>query len=140
MISSLTETYRLWRGMLFREKLKNVRVFNSGIQVKDKSWWGSDNVHPLQPGYHKMAGHLATGISSMWTADDPGDDSEETGNKRARDPEASSNVAPHKRPAWLTTSDNFIARDFQARGGYRGRWGRGNRGRWTRSGPPSSYF
>jgi hypothetical protein len=46
MVSSLTETYRLWRGMLFREKLKNVRVFNTGILVKDKSWWGSDNVAP----------------------------------------------------------------------------------------------
>jgi hypothetical protein len=48
MVTSLSETYRLWRGMLFRKKLKNVRVFNTGILIKDRSWWGSDNVHPLQ--------------------------------------------------------------------------------------------
>jgi hypothetical protein len=117
------------------------RIFNSGSLLKDRTWWGSDNVHPLQPGYYKMAGHLVSSISSMWTPEDPEDTVEEPGTNRARDPEISSNVAPTKRPAWLHASDSFIARDQQTRGGFRGRWGRGNRGRWaSRGGPASSYY
>jgi hypothetical protein len=46
MLEGLDTTHRLWRGMLFRERIPNVKVCNVGKVISEKSLWGTDLVHP----------------------------------------------------------------------------------------------
>jgi hypothetical protein len=61
-------THRLWRGMLFRERIPNVKVCNVGKVISEKSLWGTDPVHPVPEGYSAMGEFILRGFSSMLEA------------------------------------------------------------------------
>jgi hypothetical protein len=65
MLADLEATSRSWRGICFREKLRNMKLCNVAGAVADKQYWGADLVHPVRAGYEVIAGYLAKGLTSM---------------------------------------------------------------------------
>jgi hypothetical protein len=132
MLASLTAIQRQWRGMVFRDNIQDVKIINCGAQIKDKTWWADDHVHPLPQAYQHLATNIVSGMSNQVNTadDDPSADSTLAG-KRDLDKDAGCNSAQAKRAAWLTRDDTYVTRVRQPRGGFRGRGSRGGRGRWA---------
>jgi hypothetical protein len=55
LLDNLDSTKKLWPGMAFREKLQNTKICNVGRLLSERTHWGTDPVHPLPDGYHKVA-------------------------------------------------------------------------------------
>jgi hypothetical protein len=143
MLEGLDATHRLWRGMLFRERIPNVKVCNVGKLISEKLLWGSDPVHPVPEGYNAMGKFILKGLSSMLeaTATDTGanggssggGDENSSGKRQLEDDSVQGGVP--KRPSWVLRNDNYVTRredrpyNFRGRGGNGGFGGGG--GRWT---------
>jgi hypothetical protein len=134
MMSSLAGTQRLWRGMIFREQLSHVKVFNCNSLIQDRIWW-QESVHLTPAGYDRLASHITTCfINLVKKQTDLEEDTLDEAKKKPRVEEAD----PSRRissSSWLARSDNFVAvprGGTRGRGGfYRGRYGRpltGNQG------------
>jgi hypothetical protein len=138
MLADLDNVHKLWRGMIFREKLSNVKVVNVGKLLAEQAYWGTDPVHPIQDGYNAVASYIRKGFISM--AEKSGDKCSEvsSGGKRALEEDAEAALTAQKRPFWVTRNDDFVTRRDTSwrgqqggsggRGGGGGGWGRG-RGR-----------
>jgi hypothetical protein len=124
ILDNLDSTQKLWRGMAFREKIQNTKICNVARLLSEGSYWGTDPVHPLPDGYHKVASYVLTGLRSMLRKQEPDVD---TNRKRPREGEGLADFvassAP-KRPAWLTKSEDFVTRSER---GTRGFWRGGGR-------------
>jgi hypothetical protein len=140
LLEGLDATHRLWRGMLFREKIPNVKVCNVGKAIAEKALWGSDPVHPSPDGYNVVSKFVLRGFASMLetkpveTTD--GDVEEVQGAKRRLEDDGGQVGIP-KRPFWVLRNDDFVTRRDENRGSnFRGRSGNGGggRGRWPRRG------
>jgi hypothetical protein len=141
MLADLDSTHKLWRGMMFREKIANIKVCNVGKLLADVNLWGTDPVHPTQDGYHLVANYLRKGLCEMMekcssTAVSTtgigggGGDSGASGEKRTLEDEDALLQGAPKRPFWATRNEDFVARDDGWRGGRNeGRGGGRGRGR-----------
>jgi hypothetical protein len=140
MLAGLAGVQKLWRGMLFRERLRNTKVCNVGPQLEEIQWWLGDPVHPTTEGYTVVVDHIIRGLTSLEekrllaeqeeaSSDDPG--------KRGREHDDTGSTPGPKRPQW--DPDCYAARQdslFHRRGGGgsgRGYFFSGNRG-WPRRG------
>jgi hypothetical protein len=146
LVCGLDATHKLWRGMLFRERLANTKVCNTSKLFADKAFWGSDPVHPTPDGYNAMAKFIIRGFSSMLSGSggaggdgggsgggsgaDKVDRDTPSGSKRLLEDDSSLGGVPN-RPIWVHRSDDFVMRnEGNRRGGGLGDRGRG--GQWWR--------
>jgi lysophospholipase L1-like esterase len=56
---------KLWRGMAFRDRLRNLKVTNVSTQVADQELWMEDGVHMTEDGYTIVARHIICGLEAM---------------------------------------------------------------------------
>jgi uncharacterized membrane protein YgcG len=127
----LDSTHKLWRGIAFRDKVFNFKVYNVSKLLGEQTWWRSDAVHPTVEGYNRVATFITKGFRTMLDKGDGtesnagGDGSAGSSSKGAAEESMSS--AP-KRPAWLSRSENYVTRrdnvPFRGRGGSGGGGGR----------------
>jgi hypothetical protein len=64
-LSNLDSTYRLWRSLSFRERLRNTKICNSSNLVADEMMWPGDPVHPSAEAYNRICGYLIKGMEAM---------------------------------------------------------------------------
>jgi uncharacterized membrane protein YgcG len=131
MLADLEATTRSWRGICFREKLRNTKLCNVAGAVADKQFWGIDPVHPLRAGYEVIADYLVKGLTSM-------EQKRTLSNEEMLEVDSSKRMLqgevvfpPAKRHQWATGNDDFVSRQansWDLSGGSRG--GRGGRGGW----------
>jgi hypothetical protein len=152
LVGALDSTHKLWRGMLFRERMPNTKVCNTSKIISDKAFWGPDPVHPSPEGYNAMGKFVLRGFSTMLgslgggggsgggigggNTDSTGDDGDRetpAGSKRFLEDDGGLGGIP-KRPFWVHRSDEYVTRnDGNRRGGSFGdRGGRGQGGQWWR--------
>jgi hypothetical protein len=142
-IGDLEEHQRMWRGISFREKIRNVKVVSAASLLADATWWGTDPVHPTNAGYERVAKFVLQGLRSMEAKREDFFKAEEAKEGRKRPlnespPSSSQTDMRAKRGPWQSTGD-YVVRQEQPWGAYRGRGGRGGRGGWPR-GRGGQYF
>jgi hypothetical protein len=131
-LGDLDACHRLWRGLAHRDKIKNLKVCNTGHLVADKLHWGSDPVHPHESGYDLITRYLINGCNDMEgkRKEILDDHLDERPAKAARCDANIPAPPPRFRPAWMSSSGQFVtptsSRPFSrgrgrpfARGGYR---------------------
>jgi hypothetical protein len=148
LLEGLDATHMLWHGMLFREKIPNVKVCNVGKVISEKALWGSDPVHPSPEGYNAVSKFILRGFASMLetkSAEPAGGGADEVpGSKRRLEDDGGHGGFP-KRPYWVLRNDDYVTRrDENRASNFRGRGGNGGgggRGRWAGRGGywPSGY-
>jgi hypothetical protein len=131
MLADLEATSRSWRGICFREKLRNIKLCNVAGAVADKQFWGADPVHPVRASYDVIAGYLVKGLTTMEQKrlQSNVEILEVDSTKRPLPGEVI--LPPAKRQQWTTGNDDFVSRQINSwdtYGGGRGR--RGGRGSW----------
>jgi hypothetical protein len=143
-VDGLDATHKLWRGMLFRERIANTKVCNTSKIIADKVFWGTDPVHPTPDGYSAMAKFIIRGFSSMLSvtggpggeggggSSGKGAEEAPSGSKRPVEDDGGGSVP--KRPFWVHRSEDFVTRSEGnwRGGGYGDRGGRGRGGQWWR--------
>jgi hypothetical protein len=144
-IADLEEHQRLWRGIGFREKVRNLKVVTAAKLLADKKWWSGDPVHPTSEGYERVAKFIIQGLKSMEQKRDSILKEEEAVKERKRpradsQTEATGNTSAAKRGPWQSTGD-YVTRQEPSWGPSRGRGGHGGRAGWMRGrGGRFSYF
>jgi hypothetical protein len=86
ILAGIEGLQKLWRGMAFRERLKNLRVINVGPKIAAEPFWVADAVHLTDDGY-AVAANFVTGVLDSMEDRRRAvlDDSEESGpGKRGR--------------------------------------------------------
>jgi uncharacterized membrane protein YgcG len=118
ILAGIVGLQKLWRGMAFRERLRNLRVINVGPKIAAEAFWMADAVHLTDEGYAVAANFIMGVLDSMEERRRVAlDDSEESGpGKRGLD--RSEDGQSVKRPA--ASQGDFAARSDQQRG--RGVW------------------
>jgi hypothetical protein len=110
ILDGLTSLQKLWRGMTFRERIRNLKICNVGHLLGEFKWWVSDPVHPTSEGYDLVTNHLIVGLTSL-EEKRLQLEKEEAGisdnSKRNLDLEESA-VQPSKRSTWDT--DSYVTR------------------------------
>jgi hypothetical protein len=109
-LSDLNACHRLWRGLAHRDKLKNLKVCNVSHILSGKHLWTTDPVHPGDEGYKLVTRYLIQGVTDMEgkrkaMLDDVPD---EHAAKMARHDPQGDSTPPTFRPAWMTTSGQFV--------------------------------
>jgi hypothetical protein len=127
LVGALDTTHKLWRGMLFRERMPNAKVCNTSKIISDKSFWGTDTVHPTPDRYRAMAKFVLRGFSTMLgrlggggggsgggnggrNTDSLGEDGDRdtpSGSKRFLEDDSCLGGDP-KRPFWVHRSDEYL--------------------------------
>jgi hypothetical protein len=131
IMQGLAAVQKLWRGMAFRDRIRNLKVTNVSMQVVDQELWTGDGVHMTEDGYAVVAHHITCGLEAMEarrTASETNLDQEAGGMKRARS--GSGEATEPKRPLG-SLGGCFVER--QEFCGGRGR-GRPFGGRFSRGG------
>jgi hypothetical protein len=133
ILHGLAAVQKLWRGMAFRDRLRNIKITNVSTQVADQEMWLDDGVHLVEDGYVAVARHITSGLEAMEarrTASEADYEQDASGGiKRARS--GSREAAEPKRPLSNFSSGGcFVERNEQFGGRGRGRpfGGRFNRG------------
>jgi hypothetical protein len=99
IMQGLAAVQKLWRGMAFRDRLRNLKVTNVSTQVVDQELWLGDGVHLVEEGYAIVARHITCGLEAMEArrlASEVELDQEVGGSKRARS--GSGEATEPKRP------------------------------------------
>jgi uncharacterized membrane protein YgcG len=131
-MGELANTQKLWRGVAFRERLKNIKVVNASHLLEEATWWGGDPVHPTTTGYDRLANFMVTGFTAMIAKQEASVAEEEVMETPKRPLDSSSiQHSAAKRPAWLSSNEQFVTRSYDQHRGHRGR-GRGYRGSFYR--------
>jgi hypothetical protein len=141
MLAEIETANRAWRGICFREKVRNVKLCNAGSVLAVKHLWNTDPVHPTIEGYEKVAEYILNGVQSMEARRSAANlemMEAEPAKRPLTDPEAGPS---YKRGYW--TSGEFVSRDTRwisqeqqgfggqrGRGGGRGGWNPRGRGGW----------
>jgi hypothetical protein len=142
-LADIEAANRMWRGLCFRDRIRNIKLCNAGHLLADPLMWNEDPVHPDTAGYKKVVDYLLKGLASMEERrlSNIRADLEVEQNKRPRQEEAPTEP-DLRRPAWTRADDNYVSRDTRwisypenrGRGGYRGRgyggWPRRAGGWW----------
>jgi hypothetical protein len=137
IMQGLAAVQKIWRGMAFRDRLRNLKVTNVSTQVADQELWMGDGVHMTEDGYTIVVRHITCGLEAMEarrTASEVELDQEAGGSKRDRS--GSGEATEPKRPL-SSLGGCFVERQEFPRGRGRGRpfGGRFNRGGgWPRRG------
>jgi hypothetical protein len=137
IMQGLAAVQKLWRGMGFRDRIRNLKVTNVSTQVADQELWLDDGVHLTEDGYSVVARHITSGLEAMEarrTASEADLDQEAGGMKRGRS--GSGEATEPKRPLG-SLGGCFVERQEYSGGRGRGRpfGGRFNRGGgWPRRG------
>jgi hypothetical protein len=126
LAKSLDSTHKLWRGMVFREKLCLTKICNTTRLLTDGQQWGQDPVHPSPDGYRQVTDYVLAGLRALCTGKESV--SEETGAKRGLAEEDAGSLSAPKRPTWVSRSETFATRSEVFRG--RGRGYGGGSGCW----------
>jgi hypothetical protein len=127
MLADIETANRTWRGICFREKVRNVKLCNASSVLAVKHLWGNDPVHPSIEGYEKVAEYILNGVQSMEARRSAANFEmmeAEPAKRPLPDPEAGPS---YKRGYW--TSGEFVSRDTrwinQEQQGFGGRGGHG---------------
>jgi hypothetical protein len=140
IMHGLAAVQNLWRGMAFRDRLRNLMVTNVSTQIADQELWLEDGVHLVEDGYVTVGHHIISGLEAMearrW-ASESDFDQDVGGSKRANS--GSGEAMEPKRPlsSLGNSSSCFVERQEHLGGRGRGRsfGGRFPRGRgWPRRG------
>jgi hypothetical protein len=131
LLAATAAVQKLWRGMTFRSKLRNVKVCDVGSRVKDAGLW-EDSVHLSAEGYNTVAQYIMGGFAAMEAKRraDGGDDGEAEA-KRRREDEGGVPASNKKR---IGDTGNFVKRQDPFWRGGRGGYGGGGGGRGYRGG------
>jgi hypothetical protein len=143
ILHGLAAVQKLWRGMAFRDRLRNLKVTNVSTQIADQEMWLGGGVNLVEEGYEAVARHITSGLEAMETRRSASEaDFEQdagSGIKRARS--GSRETEEPKRPlssqSNISSSGCFVERQEHLGGRGRGRpfGGRFHRGGgWPRRG------
>jgi hypothetical protein len=152
ILGATAAVQKLWRGMAFRSKLRNLKVCDIGGRVKDPALW-ENSVHLTADGYSTVAQYIMGGFAVMKAKrqSDGGEDGEaEAKRRRDEEPGAAATGTNKKRYGdagnFVTRQDSFW-REGRGGGGYGGGGGRGFRGGgwgswrgWPAGGSSSSFY
>jgi hypothetical protein len=58
LVQNLDSTHKLWRGMIFRERVPLIKVCNTTKILEDRQYWAQDPVHPSPEGYRRVASYV----------------------------------------------------------------------------------
>jgi hypothetical protein len=119
ILNGLAAVHKLWRGMVFRDRLRNLKFTNVSMQLASRELWQEDAVHLTDQGYTIIACHILQGIAGLEARRLPGEDNLDThsGMKRAGQGELTGREIPKRQ---LTSSGYYVERQEQHRG--RGGW------------------
>jgi uncharacterized membrane protein YgcG len=65
ILAGISGLQKLWRGMAFRERIRNLRVVNIGPKIVDEALWGLDAVHLTAEGYAIIGNFLSSQLANM---------------------------------------------------------------------------
>jgi hypothetical protein len=129
MLAGTAAVQKLWRGMAFRSKIRNVKVSDVGAKVKEEVLW-ADPVHLTTNGYKLVAQHILGGLEAMEDKRRSAGDGDGGGDAKRRREDVGSGLTASKRAA--STSGDYVTRQETGwrggRGGYGGGGGGGGRG------------
>jgi hypothetical protein len=129
-LADLDATYKMWRGMLFKERAKCAKVCNAGPQLKQAMYWSEGPVHPTKQGYGVIVDYLVNAISALDKKRVVGADlDEQPARKRGADEPVD---GWPKRNNWSASAGIFANRWEAPRGG-------GNAGGSSRRGSFSNF-
>jgi ribosome-associated protein YbcJ (S4-like RNA binding protein) len=146
LLAGTAAVQKLWRGMTFRGKIRNMKVTDLGRKLSGRELW-ADPVHFTVDGYKVVANHIMDGFSAMEAKREIYE--EEDRNMKRRGEEEAGGSGTRKKMA--NESDNYVSRqDFPFRGGRGGGGGGGGRGGrggfwggwrgWQAGGRGSSFY
>jgi uncharacterized membrane protein YgcG len=146
LLAGTAAVQKLWRGMTFRGKMRNMKVTDLGRKLSGRELW-ADPVHFSVDGYKVVANHIMDGFSAMEAKRENYE--EEDRNMKRRGEEEAGGSGTRKKMA--NESDNYVCRqDFPYRGGRGGGGGGGGRGGrggfwggwrgWQAGGRGSSFY
>jgi uncharacterized membrane protein YgcG len=126
ILAGISALQKLWRGMAFRERIRNLRVVNIGPKIVDEALWGTDAVHLTPDGYAIIGNFLSSLLASMDERRRAGeDDQDDQGTAKQGQKRQASNQGD-----FVTRSDPRRGRGqwFPRGGSLRGGWGTGGGG------------